>query len=391
MGIDKGQRPLSPARQGTLEPCSNEGGLAMLDNVGLQIILALLVAFLVSFSATPVVMLYANKIGAIDTPKDSRRIHKKPIPRIGGLAIFYGFIISALIFGIIDDYMQGILIGSVIIVTVGVIDDIKGLPAVVKLLCQIIAAGVVVFSGVRIEFLGIPNFFYGEGIIPLTGWISIGATMLWIVAATNAVNLIDGLDGLAAGVSGIASISLLVLAMFVGSEANVLIITAAIAGASFGFLPYNHNPAKIFMGDTGSTFLGFILACVSIQGLFKTSAVMSFAIPILILGLPLFDTGFAFLRRMLKGQSPMTPDRGHLHHRLLDMGLTQKQAVATLYTIAAVLSLSAVIMEIRNFQRGFVLILAVAIIMFMGMRVRAKRAAPRLARRVAREEAEKGS
>jgi len=361
----------------------------MFDNHGLQIILALLVAFLVSFSATPVVMLYANKIGAIDTPKDNRRVHKKPIPRIGGLAIFYGFIISVLIFGIIDRQMMGILIGSVIIVTVGVIDDIKGLPAIVKLLCQIIAAGVVVFSGVQIEFLGIPNFFGGDGIIALTGWVSVGVTILWIVAATNAVNLIDGLDGLAVGVSSIASMSLLALTLFVVGEPNIPIITAAVAGAGFGFLPYNYNPAKIFMGDTGSTFLGFILACVSIQGLFKTSAVMSLAIPILILGLPLFDTGFAFLRRMLKGQSPMTPDRGHLHHRLLDMGLTQRQAVAVLYTMAAVLSLSAVIIEIRNFQRGFVLILAVAVIMFMGMRVRVKRAAPRLARRQAREEAEK--
>jgi len=360
----------------------------MLDNfAGLQIILSLLVAFLVAFSATPVVMLYANKIGAIDIPKDNRRVHKRPIPRIGGLAIFYGFIISALIFGVIDENMAGILIGAVIIVTVGIIDDIKGLPAIVKLICQIIAASVVVFSGVTIEFLGIP--FAGNEMIALTGWISSVVTVIWIVAATNAVNLIDGLDGLAAGVSGIASISLLVLAFSVGSEPNVLIITAAVAGASFGFLPYNHNPAKIFMGDTGSTFLGFILATVSIQGLFKTSAVMSLAIPVLILGLPLFDTTFAFLRRMLKGQSPMTPDRGHLHHRLLDMGLTQKQAVATLYTIAAVLSLSAVIIEIRNFQRGMVLIFAVAIIMFMGMRVRAKRAAPRLRRRQAREEAEK--
>ncbi|MCL2838325.1 MAG: undecaprenyl/decaprenyl-phosphate alpha-N-acetylglucosaminyl 1-phosphate transferase [Oscillospiraceae bacterium] len=362
----------------------------MFDNNGLRIILSLLVAFLVSFSATPVVMLYANKIGAMDVPKDNRRVHKKPIPRIGGLAIFYGFIISVLIFAAIDREMMGILIGSVIIVTVGVIDDIKGLPAIVKLIFQLIAAGVVVYSGVQIEFLGIPNFIseYG-GVIPLTGWISTGVTVLWIVAATNAVNLIDGLDGLAVGVSSIASMSLLALTLFVVGEPNIPIITAAVAGAGFGFLPYNYNPAKIFMGDTGSTFLGFILACVAVQGLFKMSAVMSLAIPILILGLPLFDTGFAFLRRMLKGQSPMTPDRGHLHHRLLDMGFTQRQAVAILYTMAAVLSLSAVVISTRGFSRGLLLVLAVAVIMMLGMKIRMQKAAPRLARRKEREEAEK--
>ena len=358
----------------------------MLDNHGLQIILALIVAFLVSFSATPVVMLYANKIGAIDIPKDSRRVHKKPVPRIGGLAIFYGFIISVLVFSTIDHQMMGILIGSVIIVTIGVIDDIRGLPALVKLVFQIIAACVVIFSGVQIEFLGIPNFIIGGEIISLYGWVSVAVTILWIVAATNAVNLIDGLDGLAVGVSSIASMSLLALTLFVVGEPNLSIITAAVAGAGFGFLPYNYNPAKIFMGDTGATFLGFILACVSIQGLFKTSAVMSLAIPILILGLPLFDTGFAFLRRMLKGKSPMTPDRGHLHHRLLDLGLTQRQAVAVLYTMAAVLSLSAVVISIHDFVRGVFLVLAVAVIMLLGIRVRKQRALPRLERRKTRKE-----
>ena len=358
----------------------------MLDNQGLQIILALIVAFLVSFSATPVVMLYANKIGAIDVPKDSRRVHKKPVPRIGGLAIFYGFIISVLVFSTIDHQMMGVLIGSVIIVTIGVIDDIRGLPALVKLLFQIIAACVVIFSGVQIEFLGIPNFIAGGEIIALHGWVSAVVTVLWIVAATNAVNLIDGLDGLAVGVSSIASMSLLALTLFVVGEPNLTIITAAVAGAGFGFLPYNYNPAKIFMGDTGATFLGFILACVSIQGLFKTSAVMSLAIPILILGLPLFDTGFAFLRRMLKGKSPMTPDRGHLHHRLLDLGLTQRQAVAVLYTMAAVLSLSAVVISIYDFVRGIFLVLAVAVIMLLGIRGRKQRALPRLERRKQRKE-----
>ena len=363
----------------------------MFDNHGLQIVLALLVAFLMSFSATPVVMLYANKIGAIDVPKDNRRVHKRPIPRIGGLAIYYGFIIAVLCFAVIDQQLMGILIGSVIIVTIGVIDDIKGLPALMKLIFQIAAACVVVFSGTQIEFLGIPGFGGEGGLIPLGEWMSVGATIIWIVAVTNAVNLIDGLDGLAVGVSSIASMSLLVLTLFVVGEPQIAIITAAVAGAGFGFLPYNFNPAKIFMGDTGATFLGFILASVSVMGLFKSAAFVTFAVPILILGLPLFDTGFAILRRILKGKSPMTPDRGHLHHRLLDMGLTQRQTVAVLYTMAGVLSLSAVVMHIRGdisgVIRGGFLVLAVVVIMLLGARVRIEKAAPRLARRAAREEA----
>jgi len=366
------------------------------DNHGLQIVLALIVAFLVSFSATPVVMLYANKMGAIDVPKDNRRVHKRPIPRIGGLAIFYGFIISVLTFSVIDHQMTGILIGSVIIVTIGVIDDIKGLPALVKLAFQIAAALVVVFTGTQIEFFGIPGTAGAGGLVNLAEWGSMLLTVMWIVGVTNAVNLIDGLDGLAVGVSSIASTALLVT-LFVMNQPNIpfitFIIAAAVAGAGFGFLPYNFNPAKIFMGDTGATFLGYILACLSIMGWFKSATLITFAVPILILGLPLFDTGFAFLRRMLKGQSPMTADRGHLHHRLLDMGLTQRQTVSILYTMTAVLSLSAVVISIRGTEyggvvRGFFLIFAVAFIMLLGMWNRKKRAMPRLARRKAREEQE---
>jgi len=364
----------------------------MLQTHGLQIILTLIVAFLVSFSATPVVILYANKIGAIDIPKDNRRVHKRPTPRIGGLAIFYGFIVSALIFSeMIDRQLAGILIGSVIIVTVGIIDDIQGIRAVIKLLFQVLAAVVVVMSGTGIDFFGVPGFAGGLGFVTLADWASIIGTVIWIVAVTNALNLIDGLDGLAVGVSSIAALSLL-LTLLVIPHPNVPFITfilaAAIAGSGFGFLPYNFNPAKIFMGDTGSTFLGFMLACVSVMGFFKTSALVTFAVPILILGLPIFDTGFAFLRRILKGQSPMTADRGHLHHRLLDMGLTQRQTVAILYTMAAVLSLSAVVMSVMPVQgtlRGILLILAVALIMLLGMNVRRERAAARLERRKSRE------
>ncbi|MEG0764505.1 MAG: MraY family glycosyltransferase, partial [Pseudoflavonifractor sp.] len=189
------------------------------------------------------------------------------------------------------------------------------------------------------------------------GWLQYPVTVIWIVAITNAVNLIDGLDGLACGVSTISSMTLLVIALVV-SDGPVALLMAALAGGCIGFLPYNLNPAKIFMGDTGSTFLGFILAVVSIQGLFKFYAIISFAVPFLMLGLPIFDTCFAFIRRIAHGQSPMHADRSHVHHRLIDMGLSQKQAVAVLYIISAILGLSAVVLATTTPLKAMLLLLA---------------------------------
>ncbi|MEG2670406.1 MAG: MraY family glycosyltransferase, partial [Oscillospiraceae bacterium] len=316
----------------------------MLFNNNTYVLLALAVAFLISFSATPMVMSLAYKINAIDVPKDARRVHKKPIPLIGGLAIFYGFIVSVLCFATIDIVTMGILLGCVVIVTVGVIDDMNNMKAIVKLLCQILAAAIVIKCGVRIEHFANPlSGWVGPPYIILNYWVSCAVTLVWIVGVTNAVNLIDGLDGLAVGVSSIASMSLLALTLL-SDNLNVAIITAAVAGAGIGFLPYNFNPAKIFMGDTGALFLGFILACISVEGFLKMSAVISFAIPILILGLPIFDTLFAITRRVATGRSIMSPDRGHLHHRLLDMGFSQKRVVAILYTLTAALCLTAVVM-----------------------------------------------
>ena len=184
--------------------------------------------------------------------------------------------------------------------------------------------------------------------------------MFWIVGITNAVNLIDGLDGLACGVSTISSMTMLVIALTV-AEPDVALLMAALAGGCIGFLPYNLNPAKIFMGDTGSTFLGFILATVSIEGLFKSYAIISFAVPFLMLGLPIFDTCFAIFRRVSHGQSPMAPDRGHIHHRLIDMGFNQKQAVAVLYVISAILGLSAVLLTTTTALKAILVLLALCV------------------------------
>lgn len=342
----------------------------MIFNNNIYIILALAVAFLISFAATPMVISLAHKIGAIDVPKDARRVHKKPTPLIGGLAIFLGFIVSVICFAVIDKETAGILIGCVIIVTVGMIDDITDMKAIVKLLCQIVAAAVVVYSGVRIEHFANPfaRFGLGDPYIVLNFWVSVAITIFWITGICNAVNLIDGLDGLAVGVSSIASICMLAMTL-ITQNLNVAIVTAAVAGAGFGFLPYNFNPAKIFMGDTGALFLGFILACISVQGFLKLSAVISFAIPILVLGLPIFDTMFAIIRRVLTGRSPMSPDRGHLHHRLLDMGFSQKQTVAILYTLTAVLCLTAVVISTRGYRRGIFLIAAVMLIILASLKL----------------------
>ena len=317
---------------------------------------ALLVAAVVALIATPVVRSLAFMIGAVDVPRDSRRMHDHPIPRMGGLAIFFGFILSVLLFLPLTTQLRGMLLGAVVIVILGIFDDIYALSAKLKFAVQIGAALIAVLMGNQIDYLSNPNIFSSDPYWHL-GVLSIPISVLWIVAITNAVNLIDGLDGLACGVSTISSMTMLVIALTV-AEAQVAILMAALAGACIGFLPYNLNPAKIFMGDTGSTFLGFVLATVSIQGLFKSYAIISFAVPFLVLGLPIFDTCFAILRRLARGQSPMAPDRGHIHHRLIDMGFTQKQAVAVLYLISAILGLSAVVLTTNNAMKAMLFLLA---------------------------------
>ncbi|MCI9170586.1 MAG: undecaprenyl/decaprenyl-phosphate alpha-N-acetylglucosaminyl 1-phosphate transferase [Lawsonibacter sp.] len=329
--------------------------MIQLPVVGLALA-ALLVAALVALISTPVIRSLAFRIGAVDVPKDTRRMHDHPIPRMGGLAIFFGFILSVLIFQPLTAELRGMLLGAVVIVILGILDDIFVLPALPKFFVQIGAALIAVLHGNRIDFLSNPNVFSKNPFWEL-GWLAIPITVFWIVGITNAVNLIDGLDGLACGVSTISSMTMLVIALSV-AEPDVAVLMAALSGACIGFLPYNLNPAKIFMGDTGSTFLGFVLAVVSIQGLFKYATIISFAVPFLMLGLPIFDTCFAILRRVSHGQSPMKPDRGHIHHRLIDMGFTQKQAVAVLYVISAILGLSAVVLTTIGVVRAMLFLLA---------------------------------
>ena len=308
----------------------------------IKMLLAFAVSLLVAYVMTPPVKRFAEKVGAIDVPRANRRVHDHPIPRMGGLAIFIGFVLSLIFFVPMSTKVLGLLVGSVIIAVMGGVDDIVSLNPWVKLAGQIVAALVAIRCGLVFDVISNPNIFAEETYIEI-GWLSIPLTMLWIVGCTNAVNLIDGLDGLAVGVSAISSLTMLIVSLFV-SEPVVSIILAALTGACLGFMPYNLNPAKIFMGDVGSQLLGFVLSTASIMGLFKLHAIITFFVPLLALALPLADTIFAFFRRILHGQSPFKADKGHFHHRLLAMGLNQKQVVAVLYGISAVLGLLAVLM-----------------------------------------------
>ena len=319
-------------------------------------LITFIVAMVTAFVLTPLVRRLAFKIKAVDVPKDSRRMHKKPTPLIGGLAIFAGFMVAVVAFSRIDREMLSIIIGACIIIAMGIIDDIHAISPLVKLCGQVVAALIPVLNGVVIQNL--TNPFADSGTLHL-GIFSVPVTVFWVVAIVNAVNFIDGLDGLACGVSAVSSITMFIVAYMV-SDSAVVLAMAALAGACLGFLPFNFNPAKIFMGDTGSMFLGFILATVSVQGLFKMYAVVSFAVPFVALALPLSDIVFAVVRRVARGQSPFAADRGHIHHKLIDMGLDQKQSVLILYCLSIVLGVISVIMTKTG--EGKLLILAIALI-----------------------------
>ena len=325
-----------------------------------RIALAAGVAFIVAYVTTPPVKRFAERVGAIDVPKDGRRVHDHPIPRMGGLAIFMGFVLSVLLFVNMSLPVLGMLLGAVIIAVMGAVDDIVSLKPLVKLAGQVLAALAAIRCGLVFDTISNPNFFSQTAFIQI-GRLSAPLTLLWIVGCTNAVNLIDGLDGLAVGVSAISSLTMFVVSLYV-ADPLVSILLAALVGACLGFMPFNLNPAKIFMGDVGSQLLGFILSTVSILGLFKFHAIITFIVPVLALAVPLADTTFAFVRRIAHGQSPFKADRGHLHHRLLAMGMDQKQAVAVIYGISALLGLFAVLITGEGLHiRVLCLVLALAV------------------------------
>ncbi|MBB5335066.1 glycosyltransferase family 4 protein [Pectinatus brassicae] len=328
--------------------------------------LAFIIALVIVLAIMPMVIKFAIKTGAIDAP-DKRKVHHKPIPRIGGLGIYAGFVITIAILTFSTDLLSGhendllgLLLGGSFIVLVGIIDDYTNLPAKVKLLGQIAAACILVSFDVRIDFITNPfgNWIFLE-------YLSVPVTIFWIVGLTNTINLIDGLDGLAAGVSTIAGITLLLVA-YQQQDAFIVTITAAIVGSALGFLRYNFNPARIFMGDTGSMFLGFILAGISIIGVVKSATTIALIVPILTLGLPILDTTFAIVRRYRGGIPIFKPDKGHLHHRLLDLGFTQRQAVLLMYVFSSFLGLSAIALTQVNEYAGAVILLFILLVIIYG-------------------------
>lgn len=322
-------------------------------------VVAFTIALAVAYFATPTVKELAIKAGAMDAP-DARKVHKEPIPRMGGLAIYVGFVVAILSSMHMSREIAGLLLGGTVILIVGIIDDMKQISAKTKLFGQILAAMIPLLFGVKIEWLTNP---FGDMIY--LDYLATPLTVFWIVGLTNTVNLIDGLDGLAAGVSTIAAITILMVAL----QQNfwvVAILTAALAGSALGFLQHNFNPAKIFMGDTGSMFLGYMLAGISVLGTVKSAATIALVVPIVALGLPIMDTAFAIIRRYSNGHPIFKPDKGHLHHRLLDMGLSQKQAVLLMYTISGCLGLSAIVLSEVNKTYGVLLVIVLLAAAFFG-------------------------
>ncbi|MFM7448933.1 MAG: glycosyltransferase family 4 protein [Leptolyngbyaceae cyanobacterium] len=304
-------------------------------------LLAFLVSAIVVLWTTPLVRKYGLKSGRFDRPGD-RKIHKRPMVRLGGVSIFAGSLIALLIvwwvggFGTLPPNKEfevwGVTIGGIAFFLIGLTDDLIGLSPLSRLLLQSFVAAFAWNVGVQIDFLTIPSV----GLLQLPDWISLPITVIWLVGMANAINWIDGLDGLAAGVSGIAAVVMLIVCLFMKQPAAAL-IAAALAGGTLGFLRYNFNPAKIFMGDGGAYFLGFTLAGIGIIGLVKgvTTVAITVAVilPYLILAVPILDMSAVIIDRLSRGKSPFIADKRHLHHRLLQAGLSHRLAVLFIYSL----------------------------------------------------------
>ncbi len=345
-----------------------------------DIAIAFLLAFIVTFMTTPYTIKIAKKVGAVDVPKDERRMHKKARPRFGGPAVILGFLVAIIYLLIVksientvdlfgpEQYgmkLLGMFLGIVVISIFCVFDDIFSIRPIVKLLGQVIAAIIVVSFGVRIDEIT-PGFLATN---ELKEVFSVILTIGWMVGVTNAINLIDGLDGLSTGISVISAVSLLIIFVLNESPLISILLITALAGALVGFLPFNFAPAKTFIGDTGSNFLGFSLSIISILGVAKTYTIAVIVLPILVLGLPIFETIWTIIRRLIKGKSIKAifkADKGHLHHLIVARGFSQKQAVLILYGIAATFGLFAIIMLESGIWKALSFLLMVIVALGLG-------------------------
>jgi UDP-GlcNAc:undecaprenyl-phosphate/decaprenyl-phosphate GlcNAc-1-phosphate transferase len=305
----------------------------------LEVIWGALVALVVVVLLTPAVGGMARMLGAVDAP-GGRRLNRRPVPRLGGLALFLGVFIPALAFLRLDRETRGLLLGAALAVAVGAIDDLRGLRWFEKLGGQLIAAGIPTAFGVWVDHFTLPFI----GIHSLPSWVGVPLTIAWVVAIMNMFNFLDGLDGLAAGVAGIAGLTFAVIALSL-AKPDAAILSAIVFGACLGFLRHNFYPARIFMGDSGALMLGFILATVSVQGLLKTAATVALFFPLLVLAVPIVDTTFVVARRLKHGESPFEGDQAHLHHRFLRRGFSQPRAALTLWSWC--LSLAAAALATR--------------------------------------------
>ena len=347
-----------------------------------EYIIPFALALIVSFFATPIAKKIAVSFNAIDVPEDDRRMHKRPVALMGGLAIIAGFIVSIvyaffvyqpeILTSWIVEFpiakVIGVFVSALIIVVMGIIDDIKPLTAKVKFPIQLIAAAIVVLTGTKIKYITIS--FKDIRYISIDDTISIIFSILWIVGITNAINLIDGLDGLAAGVAAIASLSLFVVSVMMAPDVHVVfaVLYVALAGSIMGFLPYNFNPAKIFIGSTGAYFLGFVLAVISIEGATKAYTALTMVVSLVALAFPIFDTLYAIVRRVLSKKPIGEGDRGHIHHRLVDMGISQKYSVTILYVVSAALGIVSILLANKGLLPAIILVVIISVFVIGGAR-----------------------
>ncbi len=311
-----------------------------------EVIWGALIAFGIVVLLTPAVGGMARLLGVVDKP-DSRRLNKRPIPRLGGLAIFLGILVPSLAFLSLDGEMRGIVLGAAVACVVGAIDDFRGLEPVPKLAGQIAAASIPLAFGVWIDHFTFPFL----GVVDLPAWVGMPLTVVWIVAVMNMVNFLDGMDGLASGVCAIAGLTFAILALSLG-KIDAAILSAIVAGACVGFLRHNFFPARIFMGDSGALVLGFTLATVSISGLLKTASTVVLFLPLLVLAVPIIDTSFVVARRLKYGEARSPPTSSHLHHRFLGVGFSQRRAAVTMWAWTASLGAAALATRFIPFREG---------------------------------------
>jgi UDP-GlcNAc:undecaprenyl-phosphate GlcNAc-1-phosphate transferase len=328
-------------------------------------VLAFLVSALLVIWSTPLVKRMGFKLGVVDKP-GGRKIHKRPMVRLGGVSIFAGTILALLTVwctggfaGLSPDKeyeIWGVTLGGLAFFLIGFADDLFTLPALTRLVMQLAVAGMAWQAGVQIKFLTIPFL----GLVSLQPWTSLLITVVWLVGMANAINMIDGLDGLAAGVSGIAAVVMMIVCLFMNQPAAAL-IAAALAGGALGFLRYNFNPAQIFMGDGGAYFMGFTLAGVGVIGLVKGVTTVAVLLPYLILAVPILDISAVVVDRLSRGRSPFAADKRHLHHRLLQAGLSQRLAVLFIYSLT--LWVGSLAMAISNMPSGWGYAIAASVLL----------------------------